>query len=262
MPLAYFSASGTASDAGIFIPRDNLAGLIADSELASSEATIKKDCKFLAAFLTTLQSTITTNRTTTGSLATALGFTVTQGNPAGVTLGVFNQTFTASIAQVVNYSTSTIYPIPVPVIGTNSGRGVLKITDVFPDAVSVASAGSIAESGILIPHSEVDSYGAVTATNPTNDVESRQWFAAMLRYLFDEIPVRVTTPETPSALITKTLGAISAFTLPTDALASTNPTTGLELDKTSVNDVYFRSLSFNIQYLLNETTQTYDVRVI
>lgn len=261
MPLVYVPSAGTASAAGIFIPRNNIAGLIADSELADSVETIAKDCKFLAGFLTTLQSTIAANRAITSSLITALGFTVTKGSPAGVESGVFNQAFTASVAHVIDYSNSTVYPIPVPTIGSNSGRGVLKITDVFPDAVSVASAGSIAEAGVLIPHTEVDAYGAVAATNPTNDTQSRQWFAAMLRYLFNEIPIRVTTPATPSALITKTLGAVTPFTLPADALASTNPSTGLDPTKVSVNDVYFRSLSFNIQYLLNETTQTFDVRI-
>ena len=262
MPLIYVPSAETASAAGIFIPRDNIAGLIADSELANAEDTIKKDCKFLAGFLTTLQSVIAANRAITGSLATALGFTITKGNPTGVQSNIFTQAFTASVAQVVDYSSSTVYPIPVPTSGSNSGRGVLKITDVFPDAVSVASAGSIAEAGVLIPHTEVDAYGAVTATNPTNDTQSRQWFAAMLRYLFNEIPIRATTPATPSALITKTLGTVSSFTLPADALSSTNPSTGLDPTKTIVNDVYFRSLSFNIEYLLNETTQTFDVRVI
>ena len=262
MPLVYVPSAETAPAAGIFIPRDNIVGLTADSELADSVETIIKNCKFLAGFLTTLQSTIAAKRAISGSLITALGFTVTKGSPAGVESGVFNQTFTASIAQVIDYSTSTVYPIPVPTSGSNSGRGVLKITDVFPDAVSVASAGAIAEAGVLIPHTEVDAYGAVTATNPGNDTQSRQWFAAMLRYLFNEIPIRVTTPATPSALITKTLGAVTPFTLAADALASTNPSTGLDPTKVSVNDVYLRPLSFNIQYLLNETTQTYDVRVI
>lgn len=262
MPLVYVPSAGTAPAAGIFIPRDNIAGLIADSELADSVQAIVKNCKFLAGFLATLESTIAANRAITDSLITALGFTVTKGNPIGVEPGVFTQQFIASVAQVIDYSTSTFYPIPVPTSGSNSGRGVLKITDVFPDAVSVASAGAIAETGVLIPHTEVDAYGAVAATNPSNDTQSRQWFAAMLRYLFNEIPIRAATPATPSALITKTLGAVSQFTLPADALASTNPSTGLDPTKVSINDVCSRPISFNVQYLLNETTQTFDVRVI
>ena len=263
MPLVYVPNAGTAPAAGIFIPRDNIAGLIADSELANDAETIIKDCKFLAGFLASLERTITANRAITGSLVTALGFTITKGNPIGVAPGVFTQTFTTSVAQVVDYSTSTFYPIPVPTSGSNSGRGVLTITDVFPDAVSVASAGSIAKAGVLIPHTEVDAYGAATNTNPANDTQSRQWFAAMLRYLFNEIPIRVNTDTgTFSAVITKTLGTVSSFTLPADARASTNPSTGLDPTKISVNDVYLRSLSFNIQYLLNETAQTFDVQVI
>lgn len=262
MPLAYFDAPGTATDAGVFIPRDNIAGLTTNAELAPSEPEIAKQCKFLAGFLASLQSTIALNRTNPNSLSTALGFTITKSNPLGVGQGIFNQTFTASIAQVVDHSTRTIYAIPVPTSGSNSGRGVLKITDVFPDAVGVVTTGgAITKAGILIPNTEVDPYGAV-GNNPGNDAQSRQWFAAMLRYLFDEIPARVATPAIPSALITKTLDVVSPVALPADALASTNPSTGLDSTKVSVNDVYFRQLSFNIQYLLNETTQTFEVRVI
>ena len=261
MPLTYFDAAGTATAAGIFIPRDNIAGLTANTELAASESKIAKDCKFLAGFLASLQSTIALNRANSSSKSTALGFTVTKSNPTGVGQGIFAQTFTASIAQAIDYSTGTFYPIPVPTTGTKTGLGVLKITDVFPDAVSVASAGAIAEGGILIPHSEVDTYGAVAATDPTNDTHSRQWFAAMIRYLFDEIPIRVAT-TTPSALTAKTLGDIAEFGLPDDAFTSPNPSTALSEASVTVNDVYTRPISFVIQYLLNELTQTFDVRIV
>jgi hypothetical protein len=261
MAIAYFDAAGTASSAGIFIPLDNIAGLTSASELAASEPEIKKQCKFLAGFLTTFQSAIETNRTVTNSLVTALGFIVTKGNPAGVGVGIFSQTFTVNIAQVIDYSNDTFYPIPVPTGGTNTGRGVLKITNVFPDAIAVANAGSISEAGILIPHSDINAYGGESTTDPTSDGQSRKWFAAINRYLFDAIPIRVTN-TTVSALTTKTLGAVTPFTLPTDALASTNPTTGLTASNATVNDIYSRSIQFTIQYLLNETTQTFDVYVV
>ena len=261
MPLIYFDTPGIVTVAGIFIPRDNIFGLTANIELIASEPDIVKQCKFLAGFLASFESTIASNRADFNSLSTALGFTVTKEIPSGVSPNVFTQTFTASVAQVVDYSTSTFYPIPVPISGSNSGRGVLKITDVFPDAVSVASAGSIAKAGVLIPHTEVDAYGAATNTNPANDTQSRQWFAAMLRYLFNEIPIRVNTDTgTFSAVITKTLGTVSSFTLPADALSSSNPSTGLDPTKVSINDVYSRTIQFNIEFLLNEEFRRFEVR--
>ena len=261
MPLIYFDTPGIATVAGIFIPQDNIFGLTANIELIASEPEIVKKCKFLAGFLASFESAIASNRADFNSLSTALGFTVTKGNPTGVEPGVFTQTFTASVAQVVDYSTSTFYPIPVPSTGSNLGRGVLKITDVFPDAVSVANAGLIAKAGVLIPHTEVDGYGAATNTNPANDTQSRQWFAAMLRYLFDEIPIRVNTDTgTFSAVITKTLGTVSPFTLPTDALFSSNPSTGLDPTKVSINDVYSRTIQLNIEFLLNEKFRRFEAR--
>ena len=81
-------------------------------------------------------------------------------------------------------------------------------------------------------------------------------------YFFNEIPVRANTTNTEnfSALITKTLETVSPFNLLNDALSSTNPSTGLDPTKVLVNDVYLRSLSFTIQYLLNEEFRHFEVR--
>jgi hypothetical protein len=261
MPIVYFDTAGTAASAGIFIPRDNIAGLTASTELASSEPEINKQCKFLAGFLATLQSTIASNRLVPSSLATALGFTVTKGNPIGVSPGIFNQLFTISAANVIDHSTDSFYPIPVPITGTNIGKGVLKITDVFPDAIAIASAGAISDAGILLPHSDINSYGAESATDPDDDSQSRKWFLSVARYLFDKVPARVVN-TTSSAVITKTLGDIVEFTLADNALATTNPTTGLDPEKTTANDIYVKPILFNIQYLLNEQSQTFDVRIV
>ena len=170
--------------------------------------------------------------------------------------GVFNQIFSINIAESVDYSTRIFYSIPTPIIGANVGLGALKIIDVFPSAASVSNQGAIPTAGILIPHSELNFYGA-SSQNPNSD--SRQWFAAVIRYLFDKITIRENTTTEPfSALIGKSLGNFNRFSLPTNALDSTNPTTGLNPAK--VIDTYSRIIEFNIQYALSEKTQTFDVR--
>jgi hypothetical protein len=261
MALVYLDAAGTAVSAGVFIPRDNLNGLTISSELAPGESTIVKDCKFLAAFLATLQSVLTNNRANNSSLATGLGFTVTKSNPAGGGQGIFNQTFVIGGAQVVDYTSGEVYPIPVPTTGSNSGRGVLRLTDVFPDAVAVAASGAIAEAGVLIPHIDLDMYGAEATTSVSSDMQSRKWILALARYLFNLIPVRVNN-TTPSAVIANALNDVTPFLLDANATASTNPTTGLDGNELTQLDIYSRPIQFTIQYLIDEITQTFDVRVV
>jgi hypothetical protein len=250
MALQILEALGTAAAAGIFIPRDNLNGLINDTELDDATPLNTRLSKFLASFLTTLQARLAANRADSNSLATGLGFTVTKGNPIGSGAGRFSQAFFVTSTTVIDNSDSTIGVIPVPTAGTNNGKGVLPIADVFPDASAVASGGSISEAGILIPHTDVDVYGAETTTVVTNDVQSRKWFAAMFRMLFDTVPLRV-AESVESAVTVKTLNDIAPFALPANATATTNPTTGLIESELPLLDIY----------TLDETTQTYDVRV-
>jgi hypothetical protein len=255
--LSYYRQSGNASNSGIFIPRDNIAGLTNDNELNASEPDVVKDCKFLSGFLTSLESGITNQASIPNSLSTALGFNLSKSNLSGGRLGTFNQTFTVNIAESIDYSTRAFYPISIPISGINTGRGVLKLSDIFPDALAVINGGEIPKSGVLVPHNELNSYGAESSITPNSD--ARKWFAAMIRYLFDKIPVRINTDNEPfSALITKTLGNFNQFSLPANALATTNPTTGL--DPSKVIDVYSRSIQFNIEYLLNEKNQAFDVK--
>lgn len=244
----YYDQPGTASSAGIFIPRDNIAGLVNDGELNVYQPVIVRDCKFLSGFLTTLESSVFVN--------TALGLSIEKSNVIGGAEGVFNQVFSINIAESVDYSTRSFYSIPTPIIGANVGLGALKIIDVFPNAASVSNQGAISTAGILIPHSELTFYGA-SSQNPNSD--SRQWFTAIIRYLFDKITIRENTTIEPfSALIGKTLGNFNRFSLPTNALDSSNPTTGLNSAK--VIDVYSRIIEFNIQYLLNEKNQSFEIR--
>ncbi|MCA2716593.1 MAG: hypothetical protein IM485_02110, partial [Microcystis sp. M169S2] len=244
----YYDQPGTASSAGVFIPRDNIAGLVENEELNIYQPDIIRDCKFLSGFLTTLESSVSFN--------TALGLSIEKSNPIGGAGGVFNQIFSINIAESVDYSTRIFYSIPTPIIGANVGLGALKIIDVFPNAASVSNQGAISTAGILIPHSELTFYGT-NSQNPNSD--SRQWFAAVIRYLFDKITIRENTTNEPfSALIGKTLGNFNRFSLPTNALDSSNPTTGLNPAK--VIDTYSRIIEFNIQYLLNEKNQSFETR--
>jgi hypothetical protein len=244
----YYDQPGTASSVGVFIPRDNIAGLVENEELNIYQPDIIRDCKFLSGFLTTLESSTL--------VSTALGFSIEKSNLIGGAGGVFNQIFSINIAESVDYSTRAFYSIPTPIIGANVGLGALKIVDVFPNAASVSNQGAISTAGILIPHSELTFYGA-SSQNPNND--SRQWFTAIIRYLFDKITIRENTTIEPfSALIGKTLGNFNRFSLPTNALDSSNPTTGLNSAK--VIDVYSRIIEFNIQYLLSEKNQSFEIR--
>jgi hypothetical protein len=260
MTVQYVDAAGTATAAGVFIPRDNLAGLTAASELAAAEPTITKDCKFLAAFLATLQSGLTANRANSSSLATGLGVTITKGSPVGSGQGRFTQTFIAGVATVLDRSDNTNYPIPVPTAGTNNGKGVLLITDIFPDAVAVAANGNVTEAGVVIPHADVDMYGAAATTAVDNDTQSRNWFGAVLRMFFDMIPERE-AGVTSSAVTVKIINDIENFDLLDSDTAATNPTTGLTANELTMLDIFSRTIQFSIEYLINEGTQSFDVRV-
>lgn len=263
MTISFYPGVAAAADAGIFIPRNNLKGLLTDSELADAEPEILKQSKFLAAFLTTIVDTVTENRANPSALATALGFTATKGTPSGTSQGRFTQLFTMNWATVINHISNAIEVIPTPSSGTFNGVGRLRINDIFPNAAAIANGANTPGAGVLIANADVTLYGADDSTAVNNDDAGRKWFGAMFRYLFEAIPLRNTTPANAvaSALTARALGTVSNFTLPANATVTTNPTTGLAASELNRLDIYSRSCSFTIEYAINEATQTYEVFV-
>lgn len=259
MAIAFFDAAGTASAAGIFIPRNNITGLLTDAELASSEPLNTKLSKFIVGFLTTSRDVLVANRANALALDTGLGLDVTKGAPSGTATGRFSQSFTASFSILINNSVNTIDVIPVPTFGSSNGKGVLLVTDAFPGAVAVASGAAVASAGVLIPNVDVDIYGAGSSTSVSDDMQSRKWFGANFRMFFDIAPLRASAVL--SAITSKTFNALANATLPTNATAVTNPTTGINPADLNLIDTYTRSVLITVEYSLNETTQTYDVYI-
>ena len=250
----YLSASGTAAVDGVYVPVSNLPGVLA-SELATTESTPAKAGKVLLALLNRIFDVLSP------SSFGKLGFTVVKSAPAGVGPDIFNQTFTFGWQKIVNLDNNVVEQIPVPTTGANTGVGKFSILDVFPNATKVAANDSISGAGVVIPTSALTPYTSLTHSNLTISTSSdnREWFASLFDHLAIDADVR--SPTQQSAIITATASQIGALPIPASFTQATNPVSGILPADLPRRGLIVRTLTYTIQCVINQTSQTFDVNV-
>lgn len=222
MSIQIFPASGgTASFNGIFIPRGDLApgGVSADAEFASGEPAATKRDKALYAILTVMSSEINSL-----NALDRLGVapTVANINSATHTVGLTTQ------RVVFDDQDAKPAVVPVPSSGANNGRGDFAFTDLFANAVKVASAASITEAGVLIEAAPLVNHGAPAYASIDLSVDSRLLAHAIVRDFVTDTtnyPTRSTTAA--SAITARSAGTSSEIPIPAAYIAGTDPTSGL-----------------------------------
>jgi hypothetical protein len=250
MPLnfEYFSAAGNTTAAGVFLPANSLWN-VQDSELASNAADresrvvfgiLEKLCNPNSPFVT---------------LQNKLGVSSSYTNPTGVGTNLINQTYTLTAQYFANLANNTIQPIPVPTSGSNSGRGGVKIVDVFAGATKLAAAADTGGAGVLIPSAELAPYGGPSHANIDVNQDSRAWLSALFLYLADKATVRGTNTASAVVAVNPVLTVTGA--LPAGALvAANNPTSGIDPTKQVTNVLITRSVSITLQLLVDTQNET------
>lgn len=255
MSFEYFDADGNAVADGVFLPVAALPGLNA-SELAASEPAHLKLSKSIAAVVETIYTTLSPTN------FNKLGFTTSKASPAGAGTNLINQNYGFTTQKVLNFDTDTIGMIPEPATGTLNGLGSFSISDVFPSATKVAAGGATGGAGVLIPTTLLLAYSSLTHAGITisGTSDNRDWFAALFDWFGNAAPVR--DASTASAVTARSAGAPSATSIPTAFTQSTNPTSGILASEAPSRGLVSKSYSITIQYVLNQSTQTFDVNSV
>jgi hypothetical protein len=214
------STGGTATFDGIFIPVGDLlnGGIEGAVEFADVEpAALKRDKALFAV------SEIVTAYIDGLAAGLALGVSVTRPN-----VTTLNYTYGLSLQlHEVLGSGSPLAPIPVPSAGANAGIGDFAMTDIFPNAVKLASTADPGGAGVLIESASLAGYGAPTHASLNLATDCRMVLGALFRYMASstDLPLRSTTEA--SAVTSKTAGAYTSFTAPAAYTADTDPTSDL-----------------------------------
>lgn len=214
------SGGGTASFNGVFIPIGDLedGGISGSSEFASGEAANLKRDKALFAISEISNAYI-------AALASGLALGVSVGTPNKQSLN-WTYSFTLQTYELRNGSTP-LAPLPVPTSGTNSGVGDFAFTEIFPNATKVASAGSIADSGVLIETAPLTRHGCPAHASLSLSGDNRSYLNALFRWMASSSEVPSRSGSVASAVTNKNASAPSIFSLPAAATAAPNPTTAL-----------------------------------
>jgi hypothetical protein len=250
LAFEYFDADGAAVAAGVFLPVGDLPGLEA-AELAAAAAD--KESKAVLAVINQIYETLSPGA------FDKLGWAVSKGNPAPAGVDTINQSYSFTSTYVVNLGANTVGQIPVPAAGDNADVGKFGLVDIFPGASKVAAAGNTGGAGLLIVGAEVEAFGATYAGLTIGAGEdNRNWIAAFLNYLAVNATLR--TASVASAVTAASRGT-PASTTPAPALtAASNPTSGLSADDLPLLVLFTITYGLTVQLLLNQSTQSFDVR--
>lgn len=252
--IEYFDAAGAAALEGVFIPVADLPGVQA-AELAAAQSVGAKEGKALLSILNAIYSVLSPEA------FIKLGFGVTKDAPVGTDADIFAQTFGASYQKLVNLDTDVISQVPVPTSGVNTGLGDFAIVGIFPGAVKVAAAGAVAGAGIVVQTVSLSNYSSLThaGLNLAAGTDNRDWFAALLDHLAIDPTVR--TAAVASAVTAAVAGNIGSTAIPVDYTQAADPVSGIALADRPRRGLITRTLAYTVEILLNQATQTFDVRV-
>jgi hypothetical protein len=252
--MIFIDANTILSNTGVFIPVTDFYGITAN-ELSNSTSPETLEGKVLTGVLTTLVGK------TQGLFI--LGFPeISKVSPSGTTPNTMAQTFSVVIQSIVEVDNRAWSLIPLPFFGANAGVGGIAIRDIFPNAVLVSIANTVtsASKGILFEESFLNYFGAFQLPGSINSGnDNRDLLYGLLNYFYGVFSVR--SAATASAILSKVKGAVTSVTLPVTYTDATNPISGINSANLAIYDIYSRRVSFTVEYLLDDQTQTYDVNV-
>lgn len=240
----------TANGDGVFIPTDNISGIEVGEFTIGTTNT--KDSKLLFGILSSIVANLPGD---------ALGLSAIKGNISGISASIFSQQFTFSFQLRTNLGTKGATVLPVATGGTYQDVGKVSLLDIFPDAVKVTSGGTLSGEGVVLLSADLDDYFAPSHGGLTIGASSdnRDYLVGLVNYLYNTLAIR--SAGNASALISKNKSD-GIVTLSAAAYAETNPTMGLTAANL-LNSVFTQTTqTFTIQSVLNDVTQTYEVRVV
>lgn len=255
MAFEFFDAAGAATANGLFIPIADLPGLTA-AELAPGDGQVLLG-RSVFGLLKKIYSSLSP------SAFNKLGVAVGNSETRPGTL-LTNRTYTYQASYVSNLSTNSITQIPVAGIGVNSGLGKIALSSIFPAAAKVAAAANTPGAGVLIPTADLVPYGGPlhAALDVSAGQDNRNYLAALFNWMCAGNNLQVRATGLPSAIIAATRGNPTAGTLPANATATSNPTTGLFIEDIPLIFVSQVTYSITVQTIDNLATETFDVIVV
>lgn len=236
--IQYCDDAAAVDSPGIFIPRSEITGLIANSELLSANRERKVAYGICNAVYEGLNA-----------LTNKLGIAATRPSLVGAGDNKVNQQFTLTAQLMANHTNSAISPIPLP----TGNAGKVSIANLFPTAADTAGYGGGAETpgaGVVIPHTLVQGYGAAVPNNLATG-DHRDWLIALYFSMLAQL-------EPSTALVTSARGNAVGVTPPAN-FTGANAVTGLVAADLPLRSFFSTTFSFTFQLALNQQNQDFDL---
>lgn len=233
--IQYCDDSVAVLEAGIFIPRSEITGLIANSELASEN----KERKVAYGLCNSIYEALAAN-------TNKLGLAASRPALVGAGESRVNQTYTLTAQFVVNHAASSVGVVPLP----GSGVGKVSLRSIFPSAQGLAAEASTPSAGVVIPHTLITDFGGTLPGN-LDTGDQRDWIVALYLSMLSQL-------EPNSALVAAARGNAVGLAFPAN-FTGANAITGLVAADLPLRSLFSTVFTFTFQLLLNQGTQEFDL---
>ncbi len=230
-----FTGAGNAAAAGVFIPVENLPGLLA-AELDDDNVERK-----VAYSLSTLL------HTKLSALPNLLGLSVSRPSPSGAAVDRINQQYSLTTQFMVNHASNSVSTIPLPV--SNAGR--LTLEAALGAGVQIVAAAGAVGAGIVLPNSLVTGFGGVVPGS-TDAADARSWLAAVYHGM-------VTGQDATNAAIVAATVSPAAGISPPANFTGVNAITGIAAVDLPLRSFFSKTYSLTFQLALDQVAQTFDL---
>lgn len=249
------SGGGNAVEEGIVIPQVDLASFgLTVAEVTADDTGI---ARCIWAILKAVQSF---------DVSSALGLTKPALPAFSIVAGNYtNRSYSLTVQRYVDYVSGNSGAVPLPTVGANAGNGGFALTDIFPNAVKVATSGPVADASVVIPASDlnnVDNSITQGSIDITSGQDNRNLLSAIYEAIAETTAVRSASVASAFTSLTRgTLGLIP--TIPADYISATDPTSGLVRDNALDGQIALLSKTHTlvVQTEDDESNDTTDVRV-
>lgn len=233
-------ASGDSiTNKSLFIPYSDIDGV-----KDAADAATDSQAKVISGLWLSMQSALAT-------LTSPFGVAQAKPNPVGAGTDLINQAVSHTWSYVVDFSNEEAKVFP---IDTGNPVLVIAFTDVFPNAVEIASAGTAPSDGVAIEETEITAKNGNVDLSALGD-ESRPLLETMSRLIYAGAELRQASNQ--SAFTNKTQSGLNNTNIPANFVANT---TYVEADL--LNLAFFtRTYSLTTQFLLNQDSGEFDVNV-
>lgn len=248
--LQILTEAGTATEAGLFIPVTDIAGMTG-GEITDTGATLegKLAYGFLNGFFVAFGE------------VNPLGFAGTDKlQPTGTGDNTYTEGVEVYVQRLIDLRMGTANLPPIPTTGSYTGQGKLLLTDCWPNCELIALGGETTGAGVIIPDIWITGLGGIIPATTADD--AREWWAALILGMASGLTVRTSSVNSAITFTSNlNINRVTGAAIPVTWYEDTNPQAQLTAADLPFVRLIQERIRIDYSIITDPINQTFDINV-